>query len=348
MSKSLESLKFSVLIPSYNGEDIIAIGINSILAQDYSNLEIIVNDDASTDDTEKVVKKFKDKRVKFFKNKNNLGYPGNLNQCLSHATGDIIYLLGQDDILSKNAIKLTSKAFQMSPDIGVVTSPYRQFDESLNVTIRARFPLNPNQDEVVKITDDYVKIVEVFKSLDSLSALGYRAKFIDRPFHPDIFPCHVYPFASIFKKHPIVYLKDYVSSVSMRKSQCWHLSSIYDKSPVLSWAQMFENIFPEKKFKKLRKYCIENFVAINYVGLAQIKNYSRHSHWYTLREILYLLKFRMKNLISPIFWFFSLGALLTPRFLFIPIVDWYKKNVNVSLLKSVSFKSPFIHSPKLP
>ena len=236
----------------------------------------------------------------------------------------------------------------MSPDIGAVTRPYRQFDESLDVTIRARFPLNPKKDEIVKITDDYKKIIEIFKSLDSLSALGFRKKFMDRPFHPDIFPCHVYPFASIFKKHPVVYLKDYVSSVSMRYSQCWHVSSIYDKSPVLSWAEMFQEIFSEKKFQNVRDYCIKNFVAVNYVGLSQIKNYSRHSFWYTLREILYLIKFRPKNLVSPIFWLFALGALLMPRFILIPMVDWYKKKVNVSLLKPITFKSPFAPSPKHP
>lgn len=342
----MEKLKFSVLIPSYNGEDVISHGLNSILRQNYKNFEIIVNDDASKDATEKVVRSFQDKRIKFFKNKRNLGYPGNLNQCLYHARGDIIYLLGQDDILSSDAIIRTYKAFERSADIGAVTRPYRQFDESLDVTIRARFPLNSKEDEIVKITDSYQRIVEVFKSLDSLSALGYRAKFIDMPFHPDIFPCHVYPFASIFKKHPIVFLKDYVSSVSMKYSQCWHVSSIYDKSPVLSWAEMFEKIFPEKKFYKMRKYCIENFVAINYIGLSQIKNYSRHSQWFTLREILYLLKFRPKNIINPIFWSFSLGALITPRFLLIPVVDWYKKKVNVSLLKDVTFKSPFATSHK--
>ena len=333
--------KFSILIPSYNGEDVISHALNSILSQEYKNYEIIVNDDASSDSTENVVKSFQDKRIKFFRNKKNLGYPGNLNQCLKHAKGDIVYLLGQDDILSKDALVRTYGAFKQSSDIGAVTRPYRQFDESLDVTIRARFPLNPKRDEVVRITDDYKKIVEVFKSLDSLSALAYRAKFIDLPFHPDIFPCHVYPFASIFKKHPIVYLKDYVSSVSMKYSQCWHVSSIYDKSPVLSWAEMFEKIFPEKKFESLRKYCLENFVAINYVGLSQIKNYSRHSLWYTLREIFYLLKFRPRNLLSPIFWAFSLGAILTPRFLLIPIVDWYKKRVNSILLNQIKFKSPF-------
>lgn len=334
----MNNLKFSILIPTYNGQNVVSYALNSILSQDYKNYEIIVNDDASTDASEKVVKSFSDKRIKFFKNKKNLGYPGNLNKCLDHAKADIIYLLGQDDVLSKNSLNLTSRAFKQSLDIGAVTRPYRQFDENLDVTIRARFPLNPKKDEIVKITDDPRKIVKVFKSLDSLSALGYRAKYIDKPFHPDIFPCHVYPFASIFKKHPIVYLKDYVSSVSMQYSQCWHVSSIYDKSPVLSWAQMFQKVFPEKKFEKMRKFCLENFVAVNYVGLSQIKNYSRRSYWYTLREILYLLKFSPKNLISPVFWLFSLGALITPRFLLIPIVDWYKKNVNTILLKNVKFE----------
>lgn len=338
--------KFSILIPSYNGEEEIAYTIQSVLNQNYTNFELIVNDDTSKDKTEKVVRSFKDRRVKFFKNKKNLGYPGNLNQCLQHATGDIIYLLGQDDILAIDALSQTNAAFNLSPDIGAVTRPYRQFDENLEVTIRARFPLNSKKDELVRITDDYRRIVEVFKSLDSLTALAYRRKFIDLPFHPDIFPSHVYPFASIFKKHPIIYLKDYVSSVSQRYSQCWHLSSIYDKSPVLSWAEMFEKVFPEKKFSGLRKYCIENFVAVNYVGLSQIKNYSRYGHRYTLREILYLIKFRVKNLISPVFWFFSFAALITPRFLLIPIVDWYKKRVNSAILKNITFKSPLATSLK--
>ena len=76
----MQKFKFSVLIPSYNGAQEIGYTIQSVLNQDYPNFEIIVNDDASKDSTEKVVKSFKDKRVNFFKNKKNLGYPGNLNE----------------------------------------------------------------------------------------------------------------------------------------------------------------------------------------------------------------------------------------------------------------------------
>lgn len=334
----MKNPKFSILIPSYNGEDVISDTIQSVLHQDYKNYEIIVNDDASTDSTVKVVSSFRDARIRIFKNKLNVGYPGNLNKCLAHARGEIIYLLGQDDILAENALRLAARAFDRSKDIGAVTRPYRWFDENLSVTVRARLPLNSQRDEVVRIDDDPKIVIEVFKSLDSLSALAFRAKFLDRPFHQDIFPCHVYPFASIFKKHPIVYLRNYVSSVSMKNSQCRYVSSIYDKSPVLSWVEMFETIFPERKFSILKRHCIEDFVAINYVGLAQIKNYSRHNYRYTLREIYYLLRYRPRNMINPMFWFFSLGALVTPPALLIPMVDWYKKNVNKALYKKIAFK----------
>lgn len=333
----MDKLKFSVLIPTFNGQDVIESTIRSVLYQDYKNYEIIISDDASKDKTLKKIQSFHDKKIKLYENKKNLGYPGNLNRCLKYAKGDIVYLLGQDDILAPNALSRTHNVFLKYPKIAAVTRPYRWFDEDLKTTVRARLPLNDQKDEIITIDQSPRRIVEVFKSLDSLSALAMRKKLIDRPFHPDIFPCHVYPFASIFKKYPIVYLKDYVSSVSMQNSQCRLVSSIYDKSPVLSWVEMFETVFPEKKFKKLRDYCIKNFVAINYVGLAQIKNYSSHNYWFTLREIFYLLRYRPMNFLNPIFWLFSLGALIIPPSLLIFLVDWYKKNVNKITLKDIKF-----------
>lgn len=335
----MKTLKFSVLIPSYNGEKVIGAAIKSILNQTYRNFEIIICDDVSKDSTVNTVKAFKNKRIKIFQNTKNLGTCGNLNECLKHATGDIIYLLGQDDLLSKDALECTYKAFMISPDIGAVTRPYRWYDEDLSRTVRARPPLNDKKDEVVKITDSYDRIVAVFKNLDSLSALAYRRSFMKKPFHEDIFPTIADPFAAIFKHHPIVFLKNYVSSVSMQQSQCRHVSSIYDKSPVLSWAQLFSRNFPENKFDGLRSYCLQNFVASNYVGLAQIKNYSRHKYLYTLREIYYLVKFNRRNAVNPLFWIFAFGAIITPPFALVRMIDWYKKGINASLLKNIKFKA---------
>ena len=332
----MNDLKFSILIPSYNGGDVLEETLKNIFSQSFSNYEIIIQDDVSSDNTEEVIKSFGDERVKFFQNERNLGYPGNLEEARKKATGDIIYLMGQDDILAKGALEDTYKAFKYSDDVGAVTRPYFWFDEDITKPVRAKDQLNPKDDALVRITDDPERVVSVFKTLDQLSGLAYRRKFMDLPFHPDIFPCHIYPFASIFKNHPVVFLKDYNLAVRISSSQCRKVSSIYEKSPMQSWVEMFEGVFDEGKDEKMKKYCIKNFVAINYVGLVQLRNYAKYR--YLLREIFYLLKYRPLNIISPQFWFFSLGCMIMPASLLIPMVDWFKNKVNSKKFSHIKFE----------
>lgn len=342
MCETREDLKFSILMPTFNGTDVISNTLRSVFSQTYDNYEIIINDDNSTDNTVAIIKSFKDKRIKLHKNERNLGYSANLNRCIKYAAGDIIYLMADDDIISHDAFMKTYNAFKLSDDIGAVCRPYRWFDEDFNTTVRVRKPLNPQRDEIVNITDDYYRIIAVFQVLDQLSGLAYRTKYLDRPFHQDIFPSHIYPFASIFKKHPVVFLKDYILSVSIRSSQCRSQSHIYDKSPLLSWVEMFKTVFKEKEFSGLRDYCIRNFVATNYIGLLQIKNYSTHRYLYTIREIYYLLKYRIENILNPIFWFFALGTLITPAFILRPLVDWYKNKINPLWFRRIKFEKAHV------
>lgn len=332
----MNELKFSILIPTYNGGEILGDTLRSIFSQDFSNYEIIVNDDCSKDNTEEVVKSFNDSRVKFFRNEKNLGYPGNLEEARKKATGEIIYLMGQDDILARGAMRETYEVFRNNPEVGAVTRPYFWFDKNITTPVRAKEQLNPQKNEIVRITDNPRRVISVFKTLDQLSALAYRKSFMDLPFHPDIFPCHIYPFASIFKRHPVVFLKDYNLAVRIASSQCRSVSSIYNKSPMLSWAEMFESVFKEKEFEKIRKYCIKNFVAVNYVGLVQLRNYAKYR--YLLREIWYLVRYRWQNILEPPFWFFSLGCIVMPASLLIPMVDWYKNKVNSKNFKHIKFE----------
>jgi len=81
---------------------------------------------------------------------------------------------------------------------------------------------------------------------------------------------------------------------------------------------------------------IKNFVAKNYVGLVQIKNYAKFK--YLLREVWMLLKYRPENVFSLQFWFFSLGCVVMPPFLLIPLVDWYKDKLYSRKLKNIRFK----------
>lgn len=332
----MDDLKFSILLPTYNGVDVVGETLRSILSQSFKNYEIIVSDDASSDKTEEIVRSFDDIRIKFYKNKKNLGYPGNLEEARKKAIGDVIYLMGQDDILAAGALENTYNAFKISDDIGAVTRPYYWFDKEIAKPVRAKEQLNPKRDEIVRITDNRQRIISVFKTLDQLSGLAMRKKFMGLPFHPDIFPCHAYPFASIFKKHPVVFLRDYNTAVRIASSQTRSISSIYEKSPMQSWAEMFSYVFYEKKSSHLRKYCIKNFVAVNYVGLVQLRNYAKYR--YLLREIWYLLKYRWQNIFSIQFWFFSIGCAVMPPFLLIPMADWYKDKINSNKFKDIKFE----------
>jgi len=336
MKKNDLKIRFSICMPVYNGAKVISSTIKSILSQSFSNFDLIMVDDCSKDNTEEVIKAFKDKRIKYYKNEKNLGYSGNIEECRQKATGEILYLMGQDDILGEGALLNTAEAFARSEDIGVVTRPYFWFDEKIEKPVRAKKQLNPDMGEIVTINDQPAKIVRMFETLDQLSGLAYRRKYMDLPFHPDVFPCHVYPFASIFKKHPAVFLKDYNIAVRISSSQTRSLSTIYEKSPIETWKMMFENVLYESEFKKLKNYLVKNFVAVNYVGLVQLRNHARFR--YFLREVYYLIKYRWQNVISPIFWFFALGCLVTPPFVLIPFVDWYKNKIFSKKFKNLKFK----------
>ena len=329
-------MKFSILIPTYNGDSVLKETILSILSQSYGNFEIIIHDDCSKDNTIEVARSIKDKRITVFSNENNLGYPGNLEACRQKASGDILFLMGQDDILGDDAILATKKAFELNDNIGAVTRPYFWFDEDINKPVRAKEQLNPHADEIVGIGDSFEKIHAVFSTLDQLSALAYRREAVNIPFHPDIFPCHVYPFADIMKRHKVVFLKNYNLAVRIAHSQARHVSSIYDKSPMKTWIELFETVFCEDEHSELRKYLISEFVSTNYVGLVQIRNFAA-KYSYLLREINELLKNRPKNLANPLFWFYSLGSAVLPPQLLVPMVDLYKIHLNSRMIKNIPF-----------
>lgn len=73
---------FSIIVPVYNAERYIKICINSILSQTFKDFEVIIVDDASTDDSYKICQEFqdKDKRVKLFRHKKNLGFKCHLRK----------------------------------------------------------------------------------------------------------------------------------------------------------------------------------------------------------------------------------------------------------------------------
>ena len=97
-------MKFSIIVPTYNREKYIIKCIDSVLDQTYDNFEVIIIDDGSTDNTENLVKKYQDKRIKYFKNENHgIGYSRNFG--INKAKGDYIFFLDSDDYLEENMLE---------------------------------------------------------------------------------------------------------------------------------------------------------------------------------------------------------------------------------------------------
>ena len=118
----------SVCIPAYNNAGYIKDTIDSILNQTYKNIELIIVDDCSTDNTVEVIESVSDERIKLFHNDTNLGMTGNWNRCLELAQGEFIKLICADDMIDENAIEKEAQAMEKCPTASLVESDTRLVD----------------------------------------------------------------------------------------------------------------------------------------------------------------------------------------------------------------------------
>lgn len=114
--------KVSVIVPVYNGAETISKTLKSVLAQTHKDIEIIVVNDGSTDETLSAISAFEEDGVRIFSQKNS-GAPAARNYGLAQAQGDYIAFIDADDLWSKDKIESQVAIFEHNdPKIGVVYS----------------------------------------------------------------------------------------------------------------------------------------------------------------------------------------------------------------------------------
>ncbi|MGI9534323.1 MAG: glycosyltransferase family 2 protein [Thermodesulfobacteriota bacterium] len=96
--------KISVIMPAYNHEKFIGEAIESVLNQSFKDFEFIIINDGSTDNSEKITKKYEDRRIKYFKQKNR-DAPYTINKGISLAKGKYISIINSDDKYEANRLK---------------------------------------------------------------------------------------------------------------------------------------------------------------------------------------------------------------------------------------------------
>ena len=117
-----DDLEVSVCIPVFNGARWIQHAVGSALEQTYTNLEVVVVDNASTDATLERVHEIDDPRIRLYANSHDLGAYRNFNRSLSLARGRYMQFLCADDILYPDCVEAMRRVFDSDPRVGLVFS----------------------------------------------------------------------------------------------------------------------------------------------------------------------------------------------------------------------------------
>ena len=113
--------KVSVLMPVYKTkEEYLREAISSILNQTFTDFEFLILDDCPEDDREEIIKSYKDKRIKYYKNEKNLGITPSRNKLIDMAKGEYLAIFDHDDISLPTRLEKQMAYLDEHPECGVV------------------------------------------------------------------------------------------------------------------------------------------------------------------------------------------------------------------------------------
>ena len=172
-------IKVTIMIPTYNQGLFLRQAIESALAQTYANLEVIVGDDASSDNTLDIIESFKDVRLKHYVNQKNIGRTANYRKLLNDwANGDYVVNLDGDDYYTDTAF-IEAAVHQIQQNTGVMIVSARSYTVS---GLGQSLSPSPGQ-KVIKGFDVVQKLPDAEHSFMHMSALYRRDKAIALGFY---------------------------------------------------------------------------------------------------------------------------------------------------------------------
>jgi len=124
--------KISIVTPSYNQGQYLEKTFQSVLGQSYPNLEYIIIDGGSTDNSVEIIKKY-EKHLAYWVSEKDRGQSHAINKGFAHATGDLFCWLNSDDCYTPGALKTVAEVYRDNPETGAIVGAGDMVDESGNV-----------------------------------------------------------------------------------------------------------------------------------------------------------------------------------------------------------------------
>lgn len=279
----------SICIASHNMRHFLVEAIESCLMQDYGNIEVIVLDDASTDNTKSSIY-FNHKNVKYFRSDEPSGTGGAFNKAISHAKGDIIVLLCADDYFTdKHVISDIVREFE-DQRVVHVSRWYHQFVDGDPIPVRAW-----RGNDIIELANNP-------------SGMAFRASAIRKLGLSNKMFVEVSSLVSSINGKYSIIKYDTVAvrihkSISRTPS---YYKKMWKSSPIEEW------------YKIGGKSLLNDFTS-----LVQIKNNFTTSA--VIKETCNFIRLKPINALNPSFWFFAIISILTPRSILYYIPEIYRK-----------------------
>jgi glycosyltransferase involved in cell wall biosynthesis len=172
-------VKVSVAIPAYNGEAFIAEAVKSVLAQTYQDFELLVVDDRSTDATMDIVRGFSDPRISIAQNEDRMGIPANWNRCLTLATGELVCVFHQDDVMLPQNLEAKMSQFAADPGLSLVHSGAELLVESSTPTPPADWIERASEDFTVEGLEYFYKLLFRGNVICAPTVIARRQQLLD-------------------------------------------------------------------------------------------------------------------------------------------------------------------------
>jgi glycosyltransferase involved in cell wall biosynthesis len=136
--------RVSIGLPVFNGEQFLIRALDSLLAQNYSDFELIISDNGSTDGTEKICKDYasRDHRIRYIRQSQNLGSHENFNFVLRESRGEYFMWAAADDLWDRNFIDSLLKSLESNSDVVGAFCPYQLVEAETGTVMEGIWKLN--------------------------------------------------------------------------------------------------------------------------------------------------------------------------------------------------------------
>lgn len=212
----------SVCIPTYNAEKTVVNTVRSILNQTYQNLEIIIVDNASTDNTLALLQKFEDPRIKIYKNEENIGAEKNWNRCIGLARGEYIAIFHADDLYNPDMVEKQVRAFQDNPSVGAVFTEANRINDRGDAMGEHKLPVELKDKGIYHFEEIFYSILENGNFLTCPSVMVRSEIYKElAPFNDDEFgtSADLDMWLRILERHPIAILNEKLMSYRISETQ---------------------------------------------------------------------------------------------------------------------------------